>query len=95
MSHPALLFNANRIRCLPDDRLIRFSLALLLLMNGIPACIYAMRWGVHGLPLHLCDLALFVMIWTLLKPNRYVGELAYFWGLAGSWHSFSVMEEFF
>ncbi|HXV27558.1 MAG TPA: TIGR02206 family membrane protein [bacterium] len=80
----ALIFNAKRIHQLRDDRWIRYPLAFFLLLNGLSAQLYALQSGIYGLPLHLCDLALVAMIWTLLIPNRYVKEMAYFWGLAGS-----------
>ena len=38
-------------------------------------------WGV---PLQLCDLAIFAMAITLLRHYQWLWELAYFWGLGGS-----------
>jgi hypothetical integral membrane protein (TIGR02206 family) len=38
-------------------------------------------WGV---PLQLCDLAIFAMALTLVRHYQWVWELAYFWGLGGS-----------
>ena len=38
-------------------------------------------WGV---PLQLCDLAIFAVALTLIRHYQWVWELAYFWGLGGS-----------
>lgn len=37
-----------------------------------------------GLPLHICGAAVFLVAWTLWRPQQYVYEIAYFWGLAGT-----------
>lgn len=37
-----------------------------------------------GIPLQLCDLAIFAVALTLIKHYQWVWELAYFWGLGGS-----------
>lgn len=36
------------------------------------------------LPLHLCHLALIFSVILLLKPNQYLFEITYFWGLGGA-----------
>ena len=36
------------------------------------------------LPMHLCDWAAIAAIITLLRPNQYTYEVAYFWALAGT-----------
>ncbi len=38
----------------------------------------------HALPLHICDLAVILSVIMLLTGNRFVYEITYFWGLAGS-----------
>ncbi|CAN5309297.1 hypothetical protein BH23VER1_BH23VER1_37040 [soil metagenome] len=38
----------------------------------------------YRLPLHLCDVAAMVAALALLMGSRRLGELAYFWGLAGT-----------
>ncbi len=38
----------------------------------------------HYLPLHLCDLVLFVLSWALITRQQWAFVLAYFWGLAGT-----------
>ena len=43
------------------------------------------RWHYSwGVPLQLCDLAIFAMALTLVRHYQWVWELAYFWGLGGS-----------
>jgi hypothetical integral membrane protein (TIGR02206 family) len=83
----AILSCAKRIREIRDDRWIRYGLAFLLLMNGIPNWLYSLSRGTGGLPLQLCDVALVAVIWSLLKTDRIVGEIAYFLGLAGSFQA--------
>jgi hypothetical integral membrane protein (TIGR02206 family) len=36
------------------------------------------------LPLHICGTATFLTAWVLVRPNRYLFEVAFFWGLAGT-----------
>ncbi len=38
----------------------------------------------HALPMQLCDWAAFVVIVALLRRNRRLYEVAYFWGLSGT-----------
>jgi hypothetical integral membrane protein (TIGR02206 family) len=42
-----------------------------------------LTWDVL-LPLHLCDLAALLCVWTLLRPEPRVVELLYFWALSGT-----------
>ena len=79
-----LVLSAKRLRHAGDDRFVRYTLAVVLLGNGVIPWIYTMGQGLMVLPLHLCDLALFCIIWTLIAKNRFIGELGFFWGLAGS-----------
>ena len=39
---------------------------------------------VEDLPLHFCGIATFLSGWTLLRKGSFVFELAYFWGLTGT-----------
>lgn len=80
----ALVAFAPRLRALRDDRLIRVGLALVVVGNELVSWIRALTTGRWGLPCHLCDLAVFLVAWALVGRNRVVGELALFWGLAGS-----------
>ncbi len=79
-----LMLRAKQIRNVRDDRPLRFILALLLLTNEIGSLIFHISQGVLLLPLHLCDFALLLLVWSLLTRNAWTGELAFFWGLAGS-----------
>jgi len=39
------------------------------------------------LPLHLCHLSLIFSVILLLKPNKYLFEITYFWGLGGAFQT--------
>jgi len=79
-----LVLCTKRLRSMGDDRLVRFALAVGLVGNGVISWVYSLGLGFMSFPLQLCDLALFLIAWALIGKNRYVGELAFFWGLAGS-----------
>jgi hypothetical integral membrane protein (TIGR02206 family) len=80
-----LLLNARKIREARDDRLFRYALGTLLLLIEVVSFFHFLSVGILTLPLQLCDLALLVMAWTLFfGGNRFVAELAFYWGLAGS-----------
>ena len=78
----ALVAASLRLRT-HDDRRLRRAFAIALLGNELVAAVIAWRAGVFVLPLHLCDLALFVTVWTLWRPGSRLGPLAFFWGVAG------------
>ena len=78
-----LIIGRRRLRQL-DDRWVRRVVAAGLVANEVIAWSVAAAEGQVRVPLQLCDLALFLTAWTLMKPTRHVAELAYFWGLAGS-----------
>jgi hypothetical integral membrane protein (TIGR02206 family) len=67
---------------------IRLSLGVLLAINAL--CWYAYRFavlGIHlpqGLPFELCDISLWLTVYSLLRLNQISFELAYYWGLAGA-----------
>jgi len=71
-------------------RAIRWTIAVGLLLNELVyyACGLAtapVEEFLRGyLPIHICGAAVFLTAWTLWRPNRYVYEIAYFWGLAGT-----------
>lgn len=69
-------------------RWIRFTLATLLILSGLWWYWYRFRvMGLRlpqGLPLELCDLSLWLTIYSLLKLNQRGFELAYYWGLGGA-----------
>jgi hypothetical integral membrane protein (TIGR02206 family) len=73
----------------PDRaRWIRLSLGALLALNAL--CWYAYRFavlGMHlpqGLPFELCDISLWLTVYSLLRLDQISFELAYYWGLAGA-----------
>ena len=41
-------------------------------------------WGVYTLPLHLCSLSVFVVLWHTLRGNALSGELLYCLGMPGA-----------
>lgn len=67
---------------------LRWILVLLSIGHGLTW--YAFRiWSLHepwvlGLPLEVCDVALWVTVAGLLWPKQRLLELAYFWGLSGA-----------
>lgn len=76
---------ATRARlCGRPDQGLRWTIAGVLAINMLIAYAVALSQGVVLVPLQLCDLALLCTIWALLRPQWFVAELAYFWGLAGS-----------
>ncbi len=81
----SLVLSARRLRRAGDDWAVRAVTAGALAGVEIASWLHAVRQGaVVGLPLHLCDLALILMVWALLGKNRTAAELAYCWGLGGS-----------
>ncbi|MFH1208865.1 MAG: TIGR02206 family membrane protein [Candidatus Omnitrophota bacterium] len=80
-----LIRNTTWIRRINDDCPVRYALAAALLINGAASWICALHQGFVLVPLHFCDFALLFVVWALLFGGpRYVKELAFFWGLAGS-----------
>jgi hypothetical integral membrane protein (TIGR02206 family) len=81
----ALVFGARGIRRIHDDRAIRYGAATTLGLLGASAWVHNHLAGLIVFPFHLCDVALVATIWALIRPeHRLVGELAFFWALAGS-----------
>lgn len=85
----AVLVVIGRSRSL--DYLVRpLSWALCVLAAGhelvwvIGAVILGQWHFSWGVPLQLCDLAIFAVALTLVRHYQWVWELAYFWGLGGS-----------
>jgi hypothetical integral membrane protein (TIGR02206 family) len=70
---------------------IRYTLSLLLFANWI--CYEVNRAGVgqfdiaHAAPMQLCDWAMFAVIAALMTLRRGAYEVAYFWGLAGTFQA--------
>ena len=68
--------------------IVRYSLAAMLLANEfiyvmvlIIKGVWTYKWG---LPLQLCDLAIFAVAFCLIKHRAFIWEIAYFWGLGGT-----------
>ena len=67
---------------------ISATLAIILLSNeiiwwiiGLNLGLFSLKWG---LPLQICDLAIFLVAYSLIKQESWVWELAYFWGLGAT-----------
>lgn len=75
---------APRIRRLRDDRLLRVALCVLLGATALAGWIRILYFHGWYVPFQLCDFALISTIWCLVRKNRILGELAFFWGVAGS-----------
>jgi len=86
----ALSLGVRRTRSAGARRAICGALAATLVVNELGW--YAYRFATDGaavaareaLPVHLCGVAVFLTAWTLVRPNRAVYEVAYYWGLAGT-----------
>ena len=69
-------------------RVVRWTLAALLLAGVTAYLALAASTGEIGpldfLPLHLCDLAIFVAVFALVRPSALASEVLYFWALAGT-----------
>ncbi len=67
---------------------LRISLGVLLLVNELIWYGYVVSRGwfsfPYNLPLHLCDLVLWLTTYTCLRPTQWAYELSYYWGLAGT-----------
>ena len=68
-----------------------YLLAGILIINEIGGWIYraatvqSFRFFVQNhLPLHICGVALFVVVFALLRRNQILYEIGYFWGIVGT-----------
>ncbi|MGH7563941.1 MAG: TIGR02206 family membrane protein [Gemmatimonadota bacterium] len=72
----------------PSGATVRWALAGLLLASVAGYLAMAAKSGEIGLldllPLHLCDLAIFVAVFALLTLSLRASEILYYWALAGS-----------
>jgi hypothetical integral membrane protein (TIGR02206 family) len=80
------------------ERRLRHAWAWLILLMQIPSQYYYMvaHWDIQrSLPLHVCDLSLFIAAGALLTETRWVRTMLYFWGLGLSTQGFitPVIEE--
>jgi len=69
-------------------RSISGTLAIILLGNELIGFIIAIKLGLWslewGLPLQICDLAIFAVVYSLIRHKQFIWEIAYFWGLSGT-----------
>lgn len=81
------VFIARHPKCRRWVRPMSILLATVLLGNEIVfiggAVVKGLWSPVWGLPLQLCDLAIFAVAYSMFRYTPWVWELAYFWGLGG------------
>ncbi|HLF18785.1 MAG TPA: TIGR02206 family membrane protein [Candidatus Omnitrophota bacterium] len=67
---------------------VRYTLAAVLIGNELIYIVGLLAKGLWtykwGLPLQLCDLAIFAVVFSLIRHNQFIWEIAYFWGLGGT-----------
>ena len=68
---------------------IAWTLAIVLLANEFAYYLTGLYFEpqhflAEYLPLHICGTATFLTAWVLVRPHRYLFEIAFFWGLAGT-----------
>ena len=84
----ALVVLARRRQSLKLCEALSGLLAILLLSNEFIWWIIAVNlhlWSLQwGLPLQICDLAIFAAAYSLIRHNQLIWETAYFWGLGGT-----------
>ena len=68
-----------------------YLLAVTLIVNEIGVWVYRMAtvqsfsiFVQNHLPLHICGVALFVLVLVLLRRNQTLYEIGYFWGIVGT-----------
>lgn len=83
-----LVVIARSAKCQNWIKPISWILAVVLLTNEIIFVTIVIRAGIWsykwGLPLNICDLAIFAVAYSLIRHNQFVWEVAYFWGLGGT-----------
>ena len=75
-------------RFLKGSRRLRIGLAIFLLADAVAWYLRLAATGSHivpgQLPLELCDVTFYLMVFVLLTLHRGVFDVAYYWALAGS-----------
>jgi len=70
------------------DKMIRYTLAVMLILQELSLNIWRFSWGEWragtSLPLHLCGAAVVLGAIMLVNKNYRLYELVYFWGLGGA-----------
>lgn len=71
-----------------SKKIFRYSLAAFIALQQASLYIWyaaSGEWSIEAaLPLHLCDLSVFLSIAVLLSRKQLLRELLYFWGIAGA-----------
>lgn len=79
-----------------DKQYRRDANIFLLLMVGIYLLLTVTKmmqgeWTLQGnLPLHLCDISAWTLVYALLSKKQWAFEAGYFWGMAGALLAFAV-----
>ena len=82
------LFGAAARRSAATARRVRLVPGILLVVNELVWYVYQLRYGgirfPEGLPLQLCDVALWLTVAACLRPTQWCYELAWYFGVCGS-----------
>ena len=75
-----------------EINVIRTTLAILLALNEIGLHIWSAYWGIWTiqtmLPLHMCSVMLWIIVYMALTDNRSLYDFAYFLGIGGALQAF-------
>lgn len=75
-----------------EIKTVRTTLAILLALNEIGLHIWSAYWGIWSiqtmLPLHMCSLMLWIIVYMALTDNRSLYDFAYFLGIGGALQAF-------
>ncbi len=71
---------------------VRLALAVLLALNEIGLHIWSAYWGIWSiktmLPLHMCSIILWIIVYMVLTHNHSLYDFAYFLGIGGALQAF-------
>ncbi|HNC08383.1 MAG TPA: TIGR02206 family membrane protein [Anaerolineales bacterium] len=75
-----------------EKNIVRITLAVLLAVNEIGLHIWSAYWGIWTiqtmLPLHMCSMILWIIVYMALTDNRSLYDFAYFLGIGGALQAF-------
>lgn len=75
-----------------EIKTVRTTLAILLALNEIGLHIWTAYWGIWNiqtmLPLHMCSVMLWIIVYMALTDNRSLYDFAYFLGIGGALQAF-------
>ncbi len=84
----AAVLTAVQRRLLRESKLIRYTLAILLLLCTLSYygnfVLQGERIFPYHIPLELCDMSLWLVILMLFRPRPAVFDVAYYWAIAGA-----------